>query len=110
MVEETFKEQELPTGFSAEIRRLLDAAATRGEEHERAIERLAEIGVAAVGPLCEALSDARAPVRRAAARALCAIGDARALRPILRLLYVDEAWQAELFRSGRVLAVPGVRE
>ncbi len=110
MVEETFKEQELPTDFSAEIRRLLDAAATRGEEHERAIERLAEIGVAAVGPLCEALSDARAPVRRAAARALCAIGDARALSPILRLLYVDEAWQAELFRSGRVLAVPGVRE
>ncbi len=110
MVKDTFREQELPEDFSAEIKCLLDAITERGVEHKRQIERLVEIGAPAVDPLCEALSDPRAPVRRAAANALCAIGDQRALGPILRLLYADEAWKAEVLRTGRVLAIPGVRE
>ena len=111
MVEETFKEQELPEDFSSEIKQLLDAAEVRGRQHEEAIRRLAEIGAPAVDPLCEALGDPRIPVRRAAACALCTIGDARALRPILRLLYGEDYWMGNaLLRTGRALAIPGVRE
>ena len=114
MVRDVFKEEELPGDFSARIKRLLDSAAKRGREHEQAIGRLADLGVAAVEPLCEALGDPRGPVRRAAAYALCKIGDERALKPILRVLYSDTwnaAWGSEeLCRSGRVLSIPGVRE
>jgi len=110
MVEETFKEEELPEDFSVEIKRLLDAAAVRGKEHERAIRRLGEIGAPAVDPLCEALGDPRISVQRAAARALCQIGDPRALRPIIRVLYAGQGWQADVFGKGQALAVPGVRE
>ena len=63
MVEEEFRERELPEDFSDEIQRLLDEAAVRGEQHELAIRRLAEIGAPAVDPLCEALDDPRVPVR-----------------------------------------------
>jgi len=112
MVEETFKEQELADDFSDEIKRLLEAAAVRGREHEEAIKRLAEIGAPAVDPLCEALGDSRVPVRRAAAAALCLIGDPGALRPVLRLLYADANWPIldDVFISGRVLRIPGARE
>ncbi len=112
MVEDTFKAEQLPEGFAEEIKRLLDAAAERGREHEDAIKHLAEIGAPAVDPLCEALGDPRVTVRRAAALALCRIGDARALKPILRLLYSTGSWKekGDLVRSGAVLAVPGMRE
>jgi HEAT repeat protein len=121
MVKDAFKKEELPADFSAQVKRLLEVVATRKEEREAAIKRLAEIGAPAVDPLSEALGDARAPVRLAAARALCAIGDPRSLRPILRLLYSDwhdighpggRGWWAEraMFCSGRALGIPGVRE
>ena len=111
MVRERFREEELPEGFAEEIRRLLDRAAEQGGERERAVARLTEIGAPAVDPLCEALDDPRSAVRKVAARALCAIGDARALQPVLRLLYSKELWRVEaVFRTGRVLAIPGVRE
>lgn len=110
MIRKTFKEQGLPEDFSAEIKRLLDAVATHTEERERAIRRLAEIGAPAVDPLCRALEDARIPVRQTAANALCAIGDPRALQPILRILYTPEAWRLDDVFHGRVLAIPGMRE
>ena len=112
MVRETFKEKELPEDFSEEIGRLLEAAARHGEERGRAVERLTEIGAPAVAPLCEALKDPRLPVLRTAARALCAIGDPRALQPLLRGLYGHHAWgwKDDVFRDGRVLAIPGARE
>jgi len=112
MVARTFKKEELPEDFAAEVKRLLDEAAVRGEKHEQAIKRLSEIGAPAVDPLCEALGDPRIPVRRAAARALCAIGDPRALQPLLRVLYAHgaHAWTHDVFGSGCVLAIPGMRE
>jgi RNA polymerase sigma-70 factor (ECF subfamily) len=110
MIRKTFKEQELPEDFSAEIKRLLDAVATHAEDRERTIRRLAEIGAPAVDPLCRALEDARIPVRQTAAHALCAIGDPRALQPILRVLYTPEAWRLDDVFHGRVLAIPGMRE
>jgi len=111
MVEQTFKSQELPDDFAAEIQRLRDAAASGGRAHEEAVRRMAEIGAPAVDPLCQALGDPRIPVRRAAACALCKIGDVRALRPLLRLLYSNDYWTFNvLFRGGRILAVPGVRD
>jgi len=109
MVEETFRNEELPDDFSAEIQRLLESAATRGLAHERAIKRLAEIGRPAVDALCKALSDSRAPVRRAAGAALCSIGDPRALQPIVHVLYSKDWPLEDLFRSGRALDLPGVR-
>jgi len=110
MVEDTFEHERLPDGFAAELRRLLDAAAARGRERTLAIERLAELGAGAVEPLCEALGDPRGPVRYAAAAALCKMKDARALRPVLRLLYADDWCLHDLFRKGQILAIPGVRE
>ncbi len=111
VVQERFKEAELPEDFSAEIRRLIEATAARGEEQERALRRLAEIGAPAVDPLCEALGDPRRAVRMASARVLCTIGDARALRPVLRLLYSEGSWAYwKVFSKGRVLGIPGVRE
>lgn len=110
MVKETFRENALPEGFSDEIKSLLEAAAIRRQEHLQASMRLAQIGEAAVDPLCEALGDSRQVVRRTAAFALCKIGDPRALRPILRILYSDEGTVSELFRRGQVLNIPGVRE
>jgi len=112
MVVDSFKAEHLPEGFADEIKKLLNAAVQRGREHEDAVKRLAEIGAPAVDPLCEALGDPRVTVRRAAARALCKIGDARALKPILRLLYSPDAWKErhDLTSSGAVLAVPGMRE
>jgi len=111
MVEQTFKSQELPDDFAAEVQSLLDAAAKGGRAHEEAIRRMAGIGAPAVDSLCQALGDPRIPVRRAAACALCKIGDVRALRPILRLLYSNDYWTFNvLFRGGRILAIPGVRD
>jgi len=111
MVEGTFKEKQLPEDFSEEVKRLLDAAAKRGWEHQLAVNRLVDIGAPAVDPLCRALADPRIPVRKAAARALCTIGDARALGPILRVLYSEDySTQLALLRTGRILRIPGVRK
>ena len=110
MVEKTFGEEPLPPDFSEEIARLLEASASSGREREHAIRRLAEIGEQAVDPLCEALGDPRIPVRRVAASVLCTIGDAKALGPMLRVLYAGDWALHHLFRTGRVLSIPGVRE
>ena len=111
MVAETFKDKALPDDFSTEVKRLLGLAVAGAKGREESIECLAEIGAPAVEPLCEALGDPRIPVRRAAACALCKIGDERALGPILRVLYGDDYWTGNaLLRTGRALGVPGVRE
>lgn len=111
MVKDTFDKHKLPEDFSAEISRLLDAAALHGWEYQVAVNRLAEMGAPAVGPLCEALADPRVAVRRAAAYALCKIGDERALGPILGLIRARDSWRHhKLFSRGRVLAIPGMRE
>lgn len=111
MVEGTFREKQLPEEFPGEIRRLLEVTAKRGRERNEAIRQLSAIGAAAVDPLCGALRDPRPPVRGAAARALCAIGDARALRPLLRVCYSDDdgaLW--DVYLQGQILSLPGVRE
>jgi RNA polymerase sigma factor (sigma-70 family) len=111
MVKDTFDKHKLPEDFSHDVTRLLDLANEAGNERENAVQQLAELGSPAVEPLCEALSDPRIAVRQAAACALCRIGDERALKPILRLLYVKDSWlHSKLFASGRVLGVPGVRD
>jgi len=106
MVEDTFRERRLPDDFASEIQRLLEAWAERGVEQRGEVERLVEIGAPAVEPLLQALDDPRAAVRRGAANALCAIGDPRALDPIL------EGWRASrlAFRIKDVLAIRGARE
>jgi len=50
-------------------------------------------------------------VRHAAAWALCTIGDARALRPLLQVLYARDWATANLaFRNRRLLNIPGVED
>ncbi|KKL45844.1 hypothetical protein LCGC14_2351550, partial [marine sediment metagenome] len=111
MVEETFKDERLPEDFAEQVRRLLDAADAAGKQRQQAVRRLADMGAPAVDPLCEALGDPRVAVRRAAARALCIIGDPRALRPILKVLYSGDYFlDSALLRSGQVLRIPGVRD
>jgi len=118
MVKDTFDKEKLPEDFSAEVQRLLGAAAEHGRRGDAAVNRLAHdamerltaIGAPAVDPLCEALGDPSIFVRRAAARALCRIGDARALRPILRLLYARDAWRyVKVLGDSRILRIPGMR-
>lgn len=106
MVEDTFKERKLPDDFAAEIGLMLDAWAARGVEQKEEIERLVQMGGSAVDRLLEALRDPRPVVRRGAANALCAIGDPRALNPIM------EEWRAYRlqFRFKDLLAIPGARE
>ena len=112
MVADAFKADGLGDDFAARIERLLDRAAAAGPSAEAAVKRLAEFGPAAVDLLCKALGDSRMAVRRAAAWALCAIGDARALRPILQALYSKEDYWAHnaLLRTGRGLGIPGLRD
>ena len=110
MIEETFQREGLPRDFSTEVKRLLDAAEHSARERQQAIRRLAEIGEPAVDSLLQALPDARASIRRVAASALCRIGDARALGPILRLLYTqDGLLLSDVYLSGQVLKIPGVK-
>jgi len=111
MVKDTFDKHKLPEDFSEEIGRLLDAAAQRGWEYQVAINRMVDIGAPAVDALCAALGDPRIAVRRAAAYALCKIGDTRALGPILGLIRAKDSWRHhKLFSRGRVLSIPGMRE
>ena len=106
MVEETFREEQLPKDFAAEVRRLLEHAAPRGEEREPALKRIAQIGKPAVRPLCEALEGTPHTVQCLAARALCAIGDQSAVEPILRWA---DPWQ-NVVRNGSVLHIEGMRD
>lgn len=111
MVKDTFQEEGLPEDFSTEIQRLLDSIASEDKKNAEAMRRLAEIGAPAVDPLCEALKDSRRPVRAAAAQVLCRIGDTRALRPVLSLLYTDDAWTYwNVFAKGKVMGIPGFKE
>lgn len=116
MVEDTFDKERLPDEFAEEIAGIIDTWAERGVDLPGEIARLTSIGAPAVEPLCEALEDSRASVRRGAAHALCALGDERALAPLLA------TWRADYSRGGasvalrrllrvrRVLAIPGARE
>lgn len=111
MVEDQFQREQLPADFAARVAALLDEAARQRDESAAMVKRLSELGPAAVDDLCAALGDQRMLVRRVAARALCSIGDARAIPPILRVLEDGQGWIGNpLFVSGRVLALPGVRE
>ena len=83
MVARAFEDENLPQDFPAEIRRLLDELAAGRERAEHTVRLLADIGSQAVEPLCQAMGDPRDVVREVAARALCRIGDRRALGPIL---------------------------
>jgi len=111
MVARTFKDESLPEDFSGEIQELLDTADRDHRERENCMRRLAEIGAPAVEPLCEALVDPRLPVRHAAAWALCTIGDARALHPMLQVLYTrDWATANAIFRNRSLLNIPGIED
>ncbi len=111
MVEKAFKHEGLPEDFSEEIQRLLDEAAVRGRDRERTVGRLVQMGGSAVDFLCRALSDRRVAVKMVAARALCRIGDTRAIGPLLGVLRDGDYWMVnEIIRTGRILAIPGVRE
>jgi RNA polymerase sigma-70 factor (ECF subfamily) len=110
IMEETFSEKKLPEDFADEVRKLLEQVAEDKEERARVARQLAEMGEPAVEPLCHALEDPRDFIRDLAARALCHIGDARALGPLLRGLYGAPSLNWSFFRSGLPLKVPGVRE
>ncbi len=111
VVARSFKDEQLPEDFSAAVQRLLDELAGGGKQGEQTVALLAEIGVRAVDPLCEALGDPRDVVREAAARALCRIGDPRAVRPVLRVLYAGD-WRTRkaILRTGKILRISGVRD
>ena len=115
MVAEAYGGQKLPDDFAVEVDRLLQELATATIRKDSATERLVEIGSAAVDPLCEALQNPSAAVRQVALRALCYIGDERARRPVLRLLYARNPWKRWHLtepggKEGGVLNVPGVRQ
>jgi HEAT repeat protein len=111
MVEDTFKQQELPEDFAAQVEQLLAAGAAESQRRQDALGQLMELGAPAVDPLCEAMGDPRPMIRRLAARALCLIGDARALRPIMRRLYAGDHWlYSTIFHGGNILRIPGARD
>lgn len=115
MVREKFQENHLPDNFSTEIEKLLDEAIQNDALQTETVRKLTEMGEPAVDPLCELLGDLEHPARYIAARALCEIGDPRALQPILRLLYSHSGhwWRRHFFQNlefKRILAVPGMRD
>ena len=115
MVEEAYGGQRLPDDFAAEVDRLLQELAADAVRRNKATDRLVEIGPPAVDPLCDALDDPNAAVRQVALRALCYIGDERARRPVLRLLYARNPWKRWRLterggKQGGILNIPGVRE
>jgi hypothetical protein len=102
-----------PEGFQEEIRELLDLAVTRKERRDDVISRLTALGPAGVASLCEALGDTRVEIRKAAAEALCRIGDARALGPLLELLCGRSDWASQhldILCNGEFFGIPGARE
>ena len=115
MVAKAFEDEALPADFAADVRKLLEGAnVLRMDVHREAARRLAAIGPAAVEPLCQALEDQRPLVRKVAAKALCLIGDGRALEPMVRMLLSpgDQAMHNAdlLYYQPTVLSIPGMRE
>ncbi len=111
MMESAFQSGRLPDDFAGEVRRLLEQAGQSGRPQRRIAQDLARLGPPAVEPLCMALENVRVPVRQAAARALCTIGDVRALRPLLRVLYAPDRWRVgAIFEDGSILGIPGTRK
>jgi len=108
MIENTFDEERTVPDAAAEAARLIEATVYPGQVREQAVDRLPSIGSPAVAPLCAALGDPRQALRVAAARALCRIGDRRALRPVLRLLNSFDLYQFS--KTGRLLGIPGMRD
>ena len=117
MVEEHFAQNRLPEDFVTQIKGLLDDSVNGWAQRKSAIEILGALGPGAVEPLIRALEDKRKWVRYTATFALCAIGDARALQPVLQLLlrgglYAQrkkDGWP-DLKGLGQVLNIPGMRE
>lgn len=113
MVEESFRQARLPEDFAEQVQSLLEIVHTRHQEAARISERLAAFGEQAVDPLVECLEDERLAVRHAAARALCDIGDPRAVQPVLRVLFAHlwwTRWPADVLPLGHLLHLEGVRE
>jgi len=119
MVEEHFVSSRLSGQFVQRIEGELQRAVEKKDEREAVIKELGCMGAKAVEPLIAALKDESKWVRHTAALALSEIGDARAGQPLLDLLNgVDgKGWGPQLEdgspdieTSGRVLAVPGMRE
>lgn len=111
IMENTRNQGHPPDDLSARVHELLKTLGKPGIRKRQVVENLAELGTSAVEPLTQALDHARVPMRVAAARALTRIGDVRALRPILRLLYVPDSYQfSRVFGENDILGIPGVRE
>ena len=100
-------------GIQREIRELLDFVASRKERRDEVIGRSTALGPAAAASLCEALEDVRVEARKAAAEALCRIGDGRALGPLLGLLCGRSDWASHhlgILYKKEFLDIPGARE
>ena len=117
MVEEHFAQNRLPEDFVLQIKNSLDDSVTGWTQRKSSIEILGSLGATAVEPLIQALEDKRKWVRYTATFALCEMGDARALQPILQLLLngglysqrEEDGWP-DLKGLGRLLNIPGMRE
>ena len=122
MVTDAFKAEELPEDFATKVRVLLDAAAASEDRHAKAVRELSALGAPAVDPLNEALADERQAVRLLAARALCEIGDERALMPLISFLFVpdralpviatqrEKVGTKEVIRTATARGIPQLRE
>lgn len=112
MVEETFKGQRLADDFAAEVEKVLAQVADDDAIDKRGtVRQLAELGDAAVEPLCDALVAATGTARQVALWALCHIGDERACRPVLRLLYARNPWKTwQVSAQAGLMNIPGVRD
>ena len=119
MVEEHFAEARLSEDFVRRIEEALQRAVEDREQRSAAIDELGALGAGAVEPLIKALTDERKWARHAAALALSAIGDTRAMEPLMSLLshQGDRGWGPQkedgwpdMETLGQVLAVPGMRE
>ena len=112
MVEETFKGQRLADDFVAEVEKVLEQVADDDAIDKRGtVRQLAEMGGAAVEPLCDALEATTGTARQVALWALCHMGDERACRPVLRLLYARNPWKTwQVSAQAGLMNIPGVRD